>query len=204
LIMEACGLTPPTVLAARSDALIGEIVCTVCGHQCKSVSALARHVNSEHDLVNTHPLLLIGNESVGRHCLIALEHMVYTGLKLPLYANRPPAQFVKRSVSLPCPAPGFAWLASSFSLDIRWTPSGSFIVDAQLDKIAAMIGCVRRHFPGHSASIDDSAQIKLKWAPKVVKDHQTNALQRELYFLRMSFVVKKTARARRMPARIIA
>ena len=34
LIMEACGLTPPTVLAARSDALIGETVCTVCGHQC--------------------------------------------------------------------------------------------------------------------------------------------------------------------------
>ena len=130
--------------------------------------------------------------------------MVYTGLKLPLYANLPQAQFVKRSVSLPCPAQVLARLASSFSLAIRWTPSGSFIVDVQLDKIASIIGCVRRHFPGHSASIDDSAQIKLKWARKVVKDHQTNALQRELYFLRMSFVVKKSVRAPRMPASIIA
>jgi hypothetical protein len=202
--MEHHGLNPPRVLAARSDILIGETLCQACGHQCKNVSALARHVNSEHELITIHPLLLNPVESTGRHCLIALEHMVYSCLKLPLYANRPPAQFVKRSVNVPCPAEGFAWLARAFSLSIRWTASGSFIVDAQFAKIEEMLGCVSRQFPGHTASIGDSVPIKLKWAPKVVKDQQTNAVQRELYCLRMSFIVNKTIRARRVPARIRA
>ena len=149
--MEIVGLNPPPVLVTRMDYLVGVIQRQICDQQCKNPSALARHVNAEHDLARDHRLFSTTTESLGRHGLVAVEHLVYSSLKLPSYANRPPPQFAKRSVQVPRSADGFAWLVfSTFFLPIRWTPSGSFIVEIQLDKFQQNIGCVRRQFPAYT------------------------------------------------------
>jgi hypothetical protein len=200
------GLDPPDEVA-RFDPQLHTLSCMFCDQQLRSLAAVARHLNREHQQRSDFPVLFygriedpVGSAAMAKLVLQEIDVLLFNSLKMKCVQGRMVSAFKRISIKVLCPPGAFDSIVQSFNLNPRWTPSGMLIIDgATGETIKRLIGphCLERSFPTYKAAVGPDDLVKMKWVAKLVKDH-LGICRRESYYLKLSLICQSQT-TRRAP-----